>query len=175
VWRELANLAGVLTVARIPLAAGFLFVPDLRSALVLYVCGALTDLFDGYVARRTGQVSEAGAVADGVADKTFHGAVAAWTVWQGSLPAWWLALWFSRELGQLVVIAWYWRQRRRHGLHALPLGKATTLALAVACTTTLLGWRDLALATSWIVGSLGLASAAEYARREARWGKLRAP
>lgn len=71
-----------LTLARLPLAAGFAAVllsfdkalPIPRSPAVLIVCAALlvllelTDLFDGILARKTGSVTEWGAMLDPYAD-----------------------------------------------------------------------------------------------------------
>jgi CDP-diacylglycerol--glycerol-3-phosphate 3-phosphatidyltransferase len=97
-WQDLLNLAGVLTVARLPLALGFVFAEP-RVGFWLYATGLLTDLLDGEVARRFGQRSDAGAFADGLCDKLFHGTVAL-TVSLGwhLIPTWWLVAWFSREI-----------------------------------------------------------------------------
>ena len=53
---ELANVAGVLTVARAPIALAFLFVADQPGpSMALYLAGLATDVVDGLVARRTGK------------------------------------------------------------------------------------------------------------------------
>jgi CDP-diacylglycerol--glycerol-3-phosphate 3-phosphatidyltransferase len=69
------NLPNVLTVARILLIPVFvvLFVTPtpVRSlaAAVVFVIAALTDLLDGYLARRRGQVTKLGRLLDPIADK----------------------------------------------------------------------------------------------------------
>jgi CDP-diacylglycerol--glycerol-3-phosphate 3-phosphatidyltransferase len=69
------NLPNVLTVARILLIPVFvvLFVtptPDRSlAAAVVFVIAALTDLLDGYLARRRGQVTKLGRLLDPIADK----------------------------------------------------------------------------------------------------------
>ncbi len=69
------NLPNVLTVTRILLIPVFvvLFVtptPDRSlAAAVVFVIAALTDLFDGYLARRRGQVTKLGRLLDPIADK----------------------------------------------------------------------------------------------------------
>jgi len=69
------NLANLLTLSRILLIPVFvvLFIeptPDrsLAAALV-FIVAAVTDLLDGYVARRTGQVTRLGKLLDPIADK----------------------------------------------------------------------------------------------------------
>lgn len=69
------NLPNVLTVARILLIPVFvlLFVtptPDRSmAAAVVFIVAALTDLLDGYLARRCGQVTKLGRLLDPIADK----------------------------------------------------------------------------------------------------------
>lgn len=64
--------ANILTVSRIVLALALIFLPGLSlSFAVLYVLAGMTDVLDGWVARKTGTASEAGARLDTVADIVF--------------------------------------------------------------------------------------------------------
>jgi len=78
-WKEIGqdslNVPNVLTVGRIFLIPVFVLVfmeptPD-RSMLaaVIFTVAALTDLLDGYIARRTGQITKLGKLLDPIADK----------------------------------------------------------------------------------------------------------
>ncbi len=78
-WREIGqdslNLPNLLTLTRILLIPVFvvLFVtpdPD-RSlmAAIVFVVAAVTDMLDGYLARRSGQVTKLGKLLDPIADK----------------------------------------------------------------------------------------------------------
>lgn len=62
-------MANALTIGRIVLSVALL-VPDALSVpfFVIYVLAGVTDMLDGYVARRTGTESELGARLDSVAD-----------------------------------------------------------------------------------------------------------
>ncbi|MBB5520005.1 CDP-diacylglycerol--glycerol-3-phosphate 3-phosphatidyltransferase [Amphiplicatus metriothermophilus] len=68
-------MATLLTIARIlaviPFAALFLAnAPwNMKAAFVVFALAALTDLLDGYIARRRGEVSALGAALDPLADK----------------------------------------------------------------------------------------------------------
>ncbi|MCP9446946.1 MAG: CDP-diacylglycerol--glycerol-3-phosphate 3-phosphatidyltransferase [Nitrospira sp.] len=78
-WKEIGqdslNLPNVLTLGRILLIPIFVLIfmdptPD-RSLLaaVIFTAAAVTDLLDGYIARRTGQITKLGKLLDPIADK----------------------------------------------------------------------------------------------------------
>ncbi|MGE0468618.1 MAG: CDP-diacylglycerol--glycerol-3-phosphate 3-phosphatidyltransferase [Candidatus Nitrospira kreftii] len=79
VWRDIGaeslNVPNVLTLARILLIPVFiiLFVnptPDQSlAAAIIFAVAAVTDMLDGYIARRTGQVTKLGKLLDPIADK----------------------------------------------------------------------------------------------------------
>ncbi|UCF19837.1 MAG: CDP-alcohol phosphatidyltransferase family protein, partial [Gemmatimonadota bacterium] len=69
------NLPNFLTVARV-VAAPVIFVLILRggfagllTAFVLFVSAGISDIWDGYLARRRGQITDFGKLADPIADK----------------------------------------------------------------------------------------------------------
>ncbi|MDH5667953.1 MAG: CDP-diacylglycerol--glycerol-3-phosphate 3-phosphatidyltransferase [Nitrospira sp.] len=78
-WKEIGqdslNVPNLLTVGRIFLIPVFILVfieptPD-RSILAagIFTVAAVTDLLDGYIARRTGQITKLGKLLDPIADK----------------------------------------------------------------------------------------------------------
>jgi len=79
IWRavgqESLNLPNFITLFRILLIPVFiiLFITPTEdrslSAAVIFIVAAMTDLLDGYVARRTGQVTRLGKLLDPIADK----------------------------------------------------------------------------------------------------------
>ena len=76
------SLPNVLTYARVaavPLVAGFMFWPEAPwarwTALAIYVAAAITDFFDGYLARAWAQQSSMGRMLDPIADKLLVSAV----------------------------------------------------------------------------------------------------
>jgi cardiolipin synthase len=107
------------------------------AAVVVLAVGGTSDWFDGYVARRFGQVSRLGELLDPLADRLYILAtVAAFTI-RGVVPwAFTIAL-LLREavlLGSLAV-------RRRYGYGPPPvhyLGKTATFVLLAAFPTLLL-------------------------------------
>lgn len=75
VGQESLNLPNFITLVRILLIPVFVLLfftptPDRSfSAAVVFVVAAITDLLDGYIARRTGQVTKLGKLLDPIADK----------------------------------------------------------------------------------------------------------
>ncbi|WP_206214169.1 CDP-alcohol phosphatidyltransferase family protein [Adlercreutzia sp. ZJ304] len=68
VWKA-RGLANALTICRIALSVALLIPVALSPAfLIIYTIAGLTDMLDGFVARRTGTESKLGAMLDSVAD-----------------------------------------------------------------------------------------------------------
>ncbi len=167
---ELLNLAGALTLLRLPLAVLFPFVAHRADlALAVYWAAVLSDVLDGPVARRTGKTSQIGAFADGWLDKIFH-IQAAWSLvifdW---IPGWWMLLWFIRELIQGAAVPWYVGLYMRGEVppnQPSRAGRLTAISLAGAFTCALLRLETLALLLTLITGAGGLIAAAGYLYRE---------
>jgi len=91
---NLTALPNLLTYGRIvliPVIAILIVVgaPELRwLALVLYVLAAVSDFFDGYLARRWNQGTELGRMLDPIADKLLVGALIVVFAWDHTLGAW---------------------------------------------------------------------------------------
>jgi CDP-diacylglycerol--glycerol-3-phosphate 3-phosphatidyltransferase len=75
VGQESFNLPNLITLARILLIPVFVILfstptPDRSlNAAIIFVIAAVSDLLDGYIARRTGQVTTLGKLLDPIADK----------------------------------------------------------------------------------------------------------
>lgn len=68
------NMADTVTTMRMGASAFLLFIP-LKSIgfLVVYTFAGLTDVLDGWLARKTGRANEFGARLDSIADLLFYG------------------------------------------------------------------------------------------------------
>lgn len=171
-WQDLANAAGLLTLARAPLALlAVPFAHQPRVLLDLYLLGVFTDVLDGPVARRTGRVSQTGAYADSILDKVFNAVFTLILVLSGQVPALWILPWFARDFAQAALILAFHRDAFDYeGFQrdANLTGKATTVLLGVTVVVVLLGLQALAARLTIGVGALGLISAAGYFWREWR-------
>ncbi len=97
------NLPNALTMGRIvmiPLCLWFLDKDTPRSgfwAAIVFTLAALTDVLDGYLARKLNVVSVLGKFLDPLADKLIVLACLVWTVKMGRMPAWAVIVLLSRE------------------------------------------------------------------------------
>ena len=98
------NLANTLTLIRIgavPAMVLLLYFPSrivCWLAAVLFILASITDLLDGFVARRQGQVTNVGKFLDPLADKLLVGSVMIMLVHLHWLPAWIAVVIICREL-----------------------------------------------------------------------------
>lgn len=156
------NVPNAITLARIALVPLLVYVllgrlpyGQLWAALVFAV-GALTDGVDGYVARRTGQVTVVGKLIDPLADKLLVAAALVALVERGALSTWVALVILAREFAITglravaaadgVVIA------------ASPWGKLKT-ALQIAAILVVIVSQEPAAAVLRAVGPWALAAA----------------
>lgn len=159
-----------LTLLRIPLALLFPFVVGSPFwALVVLGAAGLSDVLDGFLARRWHQESELGAIADGIADKIFALAVTLSLWWSGLLMLWQVLLLGSRDLGELLVVEHAYESRDevpQSASRANQLGKITTCLQFLAIIAAILqapGWLTSALVV--VTGVVGVVAAWSYIRR----------
>ncbi|MBV8812579.1 MAG: CDP-diacylglycerol--glycerol-3-phosphate 3-phosphatidyltransferase, partial [Acidobacteriaceae bacterium] len=177
----MTNLPNLLTLIRIflvPLLVAALVQQNFRLywgnrllvandffALIVFLAAALTDLLDGYLARRWKQVTTVGTLLDPVADKLLISAALISLVEIRLLPGWLVILIISREfaVSGLRSIA----AAEGYTIRAGELGKSKMILQVAGVTLVLLSIRwprlhPLALWTMWGVVAFGLASAVDY-------------
>lgn len=131
------NVLSLGRLATVPLFIWLFVTGRENAAVVLFALGASTDFLDGYIARRTGTITELGRLLDPLADRIFILALAVALVARGVLPGWLAIAVIARDL--LVVTAFPLLERR--GIERLRvsfLGKTATAFLLVGLT--LLAW-----------------------------------
>jgi CDP-diacylglycerol--glycerol-3-phosphate 3-phosphatidyltransferase len=155
----LLNIANVLTGVRLLLVPVFLAAllaedgVDTGWRLIatgVFVLAAVTDRFDGELARSRGLVTAFGTIADPIADKALTGSALVGLSVLGLLPWWVTIVIMSREIG-ITVLRF---AVLRHGIiPASRGGKAKTLVQAVAIGLYLLPLTELlgpAAAVDWL-------------------------
>jgi cardiolipin synthase len=126
------NILSAIRIACIPLFAALILKEETTyTGLVLFAVVLATDWVDGYVARRTGQISELGKILDPVADRLAIACGIVALVVRGAFPLWAAALIVGRDLVALVggAIALAGRGVR---VPVRPLGKIATFSLMLA-------------------------------------------
>lgn len=137
-------------------------------ALTVFLAAALTDLLDGYLARRWKQVTTVGTLLDPVADKLLISAALISLVEIRLLPGWMVVLIISREfaVSGLRSIA----ATEGYTIKAGELGKSKMVFQVLGVTLVMLSlrWtrlRPYAVCAMWAVVVFGLASAINYFRK----------
>lgn len=135
--REFLTPSNILSLLRAVLVIPFAFImlSSLPSArfwgAVIIILGALTDRYDGILARRYGQETEWGRILDPLADKIGVGTLAVVLLVRGEIPLWYVLALLSRDLliftGGMVI-------KVRHGvvLPSHPVGKVAVGIISLA-------------------------------------------
>ncbi|MDO5092674.1 MAG: CDP-diacylglycerol--glycerol-3-phosphate 3-phosphatidyltransferase [Propionibacteriaceae bacterium] len=174
------NVPNVLTVLRIFLVPIFLIVLFLQPenptwrliATVIFAVAILTDLVDGYIARRYNLVTDFGKLWDPIADKALTGAAFVSLSLLGELPWFFTVLILLREWG----ITWLRAAIAKYGIMAANRGgklktvtQSMVLILFLAWLPTMPGWLQvLAWALMWAALILTLVTGADYVREAMR-------
>ncbi|MEO8218093.1 MAG: CDP-diacylglycerol--glycerol-3-phosphate 3-phosphatidyltransferase [Acidobacteriota bacterium] len=169
--REIWNLPNSLTLLRIFLVP-FLVVVLLTkfegreyAGLAIFLVAAVTDLLDGYFARRFKKVTRLGILLDPIADKLLISAALISMVEIGLAPAWMVVIIIGREFAvsglrsigaQAGVL-----------IPASPLGKGKTVSQVIAIALLILGYElgefmFVGRVALWVVVILALASGVDY-------------
>jgi CDP-diacylglycerol---glycerol-3-phosphate 3-phosphatidyltransferase len=176
---EIWNLPNSLTLLRIFLVP-FLVVVLLTKfdgrefvGLGIFLLAAITDFFDGYFARRRGQVTRLGTLLDPIADKLLMGSAFISLVEMDPLhvPAWMVVIIIGREfaVSGLRAIA----AQQGVTIAASPLGKGKTISQVIAISLLILGatlgeLRLTGKIALWAVMLFALASGVDYFIKFAR-------
>ncbi|WP_166264884.1 CDP-alcohol phosphatidyltransferase family protein [Marinobacter caseinilyticus] len=101
-WRWIPNALTFLRVLLIIPFAMALLEAQYRLALLVFFAAALTDGFDGFLARQFNWRSRLGAIADPLADKALLITAYLMLTWTGVLPGWLFLVVLGRDL--LIVV-----------------------------------------------------------------------
>jgi CDP-diacylglycerol--glycerol-3-phosphate 3-phosphatidyltransferase len=137
-------------------------------ALAVFIVAAVTDLLDGYLARRWGQITTVGTLLDPIADKLLISAALVALVDIHRVSSWMVIFIIGREfaVSGLRSIA----AASGYTISASELGKTKMAAQVVAIAFVIGGirWKNLevvGLLAMWVVVIFGIVSAADYFRK----------
>jgi len=140
--REIFNLPNTITLMRIGMVP-FLFILLLSPGriwsliiAVLFVIASLTDLIDGYIARKYSMVTTLGKFLDPIADKLLVNTAMILMIPIGRIPAWIVAITIIRDL----LVDWIRSASSSEGfiIQAGRIGKQKTLAQIIAVTALMI-------------------------------------
>jgi CDP-diacylglycerol--glycerol-3-phosphate 3-phosphatidyltransferase len=180
---NLPNLLTLLRIFFVPLLVAALLSEDLVAwltavspvavphdlfALLVFLSAAATDLLDGYLARRWGQITTVGTLLDPIADKLLVSSALIALVQIDRVSAWFVILIIGREfavsgLRSIAASAGY-------VIEASELGKTKMVAQVIAIAMVIAGihWPSMvtpSIWAMWAVVAFGIVSAADYFRK----------
>lgn len=191
---RILNIPNILTLARIILIPVFLLVaywppamgfnetsPDVTRHIILttiFVVAAVTDWFDGYLARTLNQTSAFGRFLDPVADKLMVAAALIVLVqWQPSVSMAFAAIVIiSREITVSALREWMAELGARTSVAVSTVGKYKTAFQMIAITVFLLNWPPLEiLAYALLYTAVVLTLWSMFIYLKAAWPYLKQP
>ena len=139
---ETFNLPNTITLLRISIVP-FLFILLLEPGefwslilAILFVIASITDLFDGYFARKYNLITTMGKFLDPIADKLIVNTAMILLIPIGRIPAWIVAITIIRDL--IVDVIRSIASSEGIYIHASSLGKQKTLAQNIAVTALMI-------------------------------------
>ena len=127
-------------IAMVPLVVGVFYLPDAWiaptvknvTACTLFTLAAITDAFDGFLARRYGQTSQLGAFLDPVADKLMVCAALVVLLGLGRIDALVALVIIGREIAVSALREWMAQVGASRSVAVSSLGKIKTVAQMIA-------------------------------------------
>lgn len=137
IW-TIPNLLSMLRLLLVPVFLVLIVVGDYVAALVVLVVASLTDLLDGYLARRLRQVTKLGQLLDPAADRLYIFAALIGLAARELVPWWIVAVIVARDV--LIVVLGVVLANFGYGpLPVHQLGKVATFALFTGLPILMLG------------------------------------
>ena len=166
------NLPNALTLVRIfavPLLVTLLMTKDhMLIAALIFLAASLTDLLDGYLARKRGQITTLGVLLDPIADKLLISSAFISLIQYEIVPSWMVVIIVGREfaVSGLRSIA----STQGFAISASELGKIKMVAQVAAITLLILGHQEIPLLypfgqfALYVVVLFAIVSAIDYFR-----------
>jgi cardiolipin synthase (CMP-forming) len=169
---KLFSFPNVLSLSRLPLAAAFLLVDSVAGRAGIVAAVGLTDLADGYFARRMpSHDRRAGAIIDPITDKLFVLiALLAFAI-RRDISVGMLLIVLARDIYNtfafFILKALHWDFQFRARLS----GKVTTV-LQLAVLVALLFWHAAVVPLVYLVGAASVVAILDYSRAALRQRRL---
>jgi len=128
------NIPNALTLFRIALIPLYLFVffsNNIKLAFLILVIAGITDIVDGYIARKYKLVTEFGSLFDPLADKLMMLAVISSFFLSERISLWAALFFFVRDIG-MIVASVVFHLRGKKTVPANAFGKLTTVLFYIA-------------------------------------------
>lgn len=168
------TLPNILTLCRIGLTPVIALLPFINGyvpkliAFVVFLIAAISDIYDGRLARERNEITDIGKLLDPLADKllliatlvpiywiTTHRMQEYGIPWWGNVPLWVAVILVGREV--LMTVFRQVAKKRGVVIAAASAGKIKTIIqdIFIGATIAWFAWKDMALAFGWETGWFG--------------------
>ena len=106
------NIISIIRILLVPVFCVSYFSPMKALAFVILIASGLSDVADGYIARRFDQITDLGKVLDPVADKAFQISTIACLCADGVVGLWLLAIVLVKEVFMLCGLVVFYRKTK---------------------------------------------------------------
>jgi len=166
------NVLSFARLASVPVFVALIISGREEAGVIIFTVGAASDFFDGFIARRFGQVSELGRLLDPLADRVLIVALCIALVARDVLPLWLTLAIIARDL----ILLSFWPALEKKGVERIRVnlvGKAATASLLVGLSLLAFSLTDWAVADAarpvgngftWLGALLYWAAGSMYAR-----------
>lgn len=166
------HLPNILTMMRLFLIPVFIYLFFSGTeeahvyALLIYLLAGLTDVLDGYLARKYQVISVTGIVLDPLADKLMLLTALICLAMDGIVPPWILAVILAAEGTLILAGLFMYFRKNKDNIPSNKFGKAATVAFAVAvCLMVLLPSHPVSFGVLLLALLMKLTSVVSYSKR----------
>jgi len=154
--KEIFYISNIFTYLRVILLIPvvILFISDFEEnrmlIAILLIIMSLTDIADGYTARRFKLVSELGKIIDPVSDKICTGVIAILVVIKGLLPLWFVLIIILRDV-LILVFGLIYSRKHKVTLMSNHFGKITALLIGINLLLSIINLELLNRVNSYLI------------------------
>jgi cardiolipin synthase len=168
--RHLPNLLTAARLALTPYLFWLMVRREYRTIIPLFILIGITDVADGFLARRFAASSRLGAYLDPIADKVLLSGTFLVLALTGALESWLAVVVLGRDLLILAAAGVLYFTTARRNFPPSPWGKLSTFVQIVFLCFQIGYLSGIAVAPAvtalkWLTVALAVASLADYARR----------
>ena len=131
------NYLTILRLLLVPIVFGLILYEQYTLAIVFYIIANLTDILDGFIARKFNLISDFGKLMDPLADKITQISTILALILKNIIPYWILIIFSIKELSMIIVASILYK-KKIVTVHSKWYGKAATVLLFIAIVFSLL-------------------------------------
>jgi cardiolipin synthase len=169
---SIPNLITLARILAVPVILWAITSGEMRVAFILFLVAGLSDLIDGFLAKRFGMATELGAYLDPLADKAMIVSIYVALGIVEAIPRWLVILVVSRDIMIVSAVILSWLIDRPVKLKPLTVSKLNTVAQIVLATVVLaaLAFRwEIALVLNALIASVATLTLLSIAFYVAEW------